>query len=182
MSRSLMILVMATLTLGDARQVSGQQQTVPEELRAVRPPRQSLAGPRFGVTIFTGEVADRRQQAELEPLMSQFGWQWETQLVSTTGGGQALLEWVALVGGVEQGETNLSISFLAGLRMENGVEFGVGPNLGVSIDNETTTRSMVVAAGVTLPVGSFYVPINTAVAFAPGGPRLTFLTGWIVGT
>ena len=183
MSRSTIILGIAALTLVGTSAASGQQPSViPKELRAASPPRQNLAGPRFGLTVFTGEVAAQRRRADLSPIMSQFGWQWETQLVSTTDGARALLEWVALLGGLEQGETNISLSFLAGLRMPNGLEFGVGPNVGVNLDQEMTSRSMVVAAGATVPVGSFYVPINTAIAFAPGGPRLTFLTGWIVGT
>ena len=36
-------------------------------------PRRHLNGPRFGFTVFTGDVADRRGQAALEPIMTQFG-------------------------------------------------------------------------------------------------------------
>lgn len=154
---------------------------IPAEMRAKKLPRQSLAGPRFGFTTFTGETADLRRQADLEPIMSQFGWQFETQIVSLTGGNQALMEWVFLVGGVEQSEMNLSLAWLTGYRLENGVELGVGPNLSYNRDSEDTTTSMVVAAGATMPFGDLYVPMNVAVAFAEGGPRLTTLLGWIVG-
>ena len=63
---------------------------------------------------------------------------------------------------------------------EDGVELGVGPNLSYNKDSEDTTTSMVVA-GATMPFGDLYLPMNVAVAFAEGGPRLSTLLGWIVG-
>lgn len=144
--------------------------------------RLKLNGPRFGFTAFTGDVADRRDLADLEPLMTQFGWQFETRLVSTEGGSQALLEWIALVGGVEQSELNLSLATLAGYRIENGLEFGVGPNISYNKDADDFTTSMLVAGGATLPFGDMYVPVNLAVGIAEGGPRFTVLIGWIVGS
>ena len=154
---------------------------VPEDMRVKELPRQKLSGPRFGFTVFTGEVADLRDEAGLEPIMSQFGWQFETQLVSLTSGNQALMEWIFLVGGVEQSEFNASLGWLAGYRLANGVEFGVGPNISVNKDDTDPTTSMLVAAGATLPFGDLYVPLNMAVSMAEGGPRLTALMGWIVG-
>ncbi len=144
-------------------------------------PRRHLNGPRFGFTVFTGDVADQRNAADLEPIMTQFGWQWETQLVSTQSGNQALMEWILLVGGVEQYEFNLSLGWLTGYRLVSGVEFWVGPNFSYSQDSEETTSSMVFAAGATLPFGDMYIPINFAVSVAKGGPRMTALIGWIVG-
>ena len=157
------------------------QPEIPEAQRVRRVARQHLAGPRFGFTVFTGDVADGRDQMGLEPLMTQFGWQWETQLVSQNSGNQVLMEWVLLVGGVEQDEFNVSLGWLSGYRFPNGVEFGVGPNLSYSRDTEDTTTSMIFAVGATAPFGDMYVPVNFAVSIAKGGPRLTALLGWIVG-
>jgi hypothetical protein len=159
-----------------------QTDTIPSALRARQLPRQHLSGPRFGFTTFTGDVAQLRQLAGKESIMSQFGWQFETQVVSTRSGNQALMEWVALVGGVEQDELNLSLSWLAGYRLPNGLEFGAGPNVSVRKEGwDDPTTSMVIAAGATLPFGELYVPLNLAVAFAEGGPRITTLLGWIIG-
>lgn len=158
------------------------QAPIPDSMQARKLPRQHLSGPRFGFTAFTGEVAELRQAIGKQPIMSQFGWQFETQIVSTTSGNQALMEWVILIGGVEQDEMNISLSWLAGYRLPNGLEFGVGPNVSVrkeALDDATT--SMVVAMGATLPFGELYVPANLAVAFAEGGPRVTTLLGWIIG-
>lgn len=158
------------------------QDTIPDSMQARKLPRQHLSGPRFGFTAFTGDVAVFRQAQGKQPIMSQFGWQFETQIVSTQSGNQALMEWVILVGGVEQDEMNLSLGWLAGYRLPNGVELGVGPNVSVrkeAFDDPTT--SMLIALGATLPFGELYVPANVAVAFAEGGPRITTLLGWIIG-
>jgi len=164
------------------RDAASQTDSIPAELRARSLPRQHLSGPRFGFTTFTGDVARLRQAIGKETIMSQFGWQFETQVVSTRSGNQALMEWVALVGGVEQDELNLSLSWLAGYRLPSGLEFGAGPNVSVRKGGwDDPTTSMVIAGGATLPFGELYVPVNLAVAFAEGGPRITALLGWIIG-
>jgi len=155
---------------------------VPEEYRVKKLATQSLDGPRFGFTLFSGDVADKREAAGLEPMMTQFGWQFEKQLVSATDGSQALMEWVFLFGGLEQDELNFSVSWLAGYRLSNGLELGVGPNFTLNPDNEEeSSKSMIFAFGTTIPVGDFYVPLNLAIGVAQGGPRFNILTGWVVG-
>ena len=184
MSRATLIIAAAALCLGGAPVSHLSAQTTPEvpaEKQAKKLPRQNLSGPRFGFTTFTGQTADLRQTANLEPIMSQFGWQLETQVVSLESGNQALMEWLFLVGGVEEENTSVSLAWLAGYRLPNGLEFGVGPNLSLNLHNQETTSSMVVAAGKTMPFGEIYVPLNVAVAFAKGGPRITTLLGWIIG-
>lgn len=162
--------------------LSAQVGPVHEDVRPEPLPRRKLSGPRFGVTTFTGDVADLRELAGESIFMSQFGWQFETQIVSTDTGNRALLEWVVLFGGFESEMRNVSLSWLAGYRMPNGFELGFGPNFGLQLmENGGTTTSMVVAAGHTVPFGEIYVPLNVAVAFAQGGPRITTLLGWIIG-
>lgn len=181
LSRSILLSVCAlvlSLTPGNA---AAQVDAIPDSMRVRHLPRQHLAGPRFGATMFTGDVADFRSAQGQSMMMSQFGWQFEKQLVSTSDGSQALLEMVILVGGVEQDEFNLGFSWLAGYRLANGFEFGVGPHVGVRGIGEDLTTSMVVAGGATVPFGEIYVPLTAAVAFAEGGPRITALIGWIVG-
>ena len=181
--RSINVIAIAVLLGGvSPRLAASQTDSIPTELRARTLPRQHLSGPRFGFTTFTGDVAKYRQAIGKEAIMSQFGWQFETQVVSTRSGNQALMEWIALAGGVEQDELNLSLSWLAGYRLPNGLEFGAGPNVSVRKDGwDDPTTSMVIAGGVTLPFGELYVRVNFAVAFAEGGPRLTTLIGWIIG-
>lgn len=183
MKRSILFsLTVALIAIGIGEaSAQANQPEVPEASRAKKLPRQKLSGPRFGFTAFTGETADLRSKADLEPIISQFGWQFETQIVSLDSGNQALMEWLVLVGGIEQDQSNVSLSWMAGYRLENGVEFGVGPNISYTPDISDTNTAMLVAAGATLPFGDLYVPLNVAVSFAEGGPRITTLLGWIVG-
>lgn len=182
MFRSIKILAAAALLMAPlAGGLAAQAAAIPEEMRARTLPRQHLSGPRFGFTVFTGDVARLRQSIGKEAIMSQFGWQFETQIVSTTTGNQALMEWIVLVGGVEQDEMNLSLSWMAGYRLPTGIEFGVGPNISIRKEGGNPTTSMIVAMGATLPFGELYVLANLAVAFAEGGPRVTTLLGWIIG-
>jgi len=182
MFRTIAVIAALILALG-TMPAAAQEATnpIPEDMQVKKLPRQKLSGPRFGFTVFTGEVAEYRQAAGLEPIMSQFGWQFETQMVSTTNGSQALMEWLILLGGLEQDETSLSVAWLAGYRLANGLEFGVGPNFNANLKESMTNTSMVMAAGATLPFGELRVPVNFAVSFSDGGPRVTALLGWIVG-
>ncbi|MDG2240466.1 MAG: hypothetical protein P8L30_09700 [Longimicrobiales bacterium] len=100
--------------------------------------------------------------------------------MSTSSRATALMEWIVLVGGVEQDEWIMGVAWIAGFRTEGGLEFGVGPNVGLNQEGNHTS-SMVVAGGATTPFGDLYVPLNIAVAFAEGGPRITTLMGWISG-
>jgi len=183
MKRSILAVAITALALGGSAPLVAQQsgEAAPAAQRVRRIPRQELSGPRFGVTAFTGEIADLRAKAGKEPFMTQVGWQFETRILDTPTGNQALLEWVILLGGLEQDEANLSLAGLAGYRLANGVEFGVGPNLSSNKDNGDVTTSIVFAGGATMPMGDIFIPLNLAVAVARGGPRITALVGWIVG-
>lgn len=180
-TRTLLFFICAACLYATPRVACGQVDTIPESMRAPHLPQQRLSGPRFGATVFTGDVAKYRSAHGQSSLMTQFGWQFEKQMVSTTTGSQALMEWVVLIGGVEQDEFNVGVSWLAGYRLANGVEFGVGPHVGLRASGGGPTTSMVMAGGATVPVGEIYVPLTAAVAFADGGPRITALLGWIVG-
>ena len=181
MSRATLIIAAAALLVGGAPASAQNRPEVPEAQRVHKLPHQSLNGPRFGFTTFTGDVAEKRSDAGLEPIMSQFGWQFENQIVSLESGNRALLEGLVLLGGLEQGEFNMSFAGLAGFRTEAGIEFGAGPNFNFNRDSEEWTTSMLLAAGATMPFGDVYVPVNVAMGLAKGGPRITALMGWIIG-
>ena len=89
MSRFTLVLAALSL-LGNAAAAAAQetQETppIPEERQAKKLPRQHLSGPRFGFTTFTGEVADLRDQAGLEPIMTQFGWKCTIYCLTTSHG------------------------------------------------------------------------------------------------
>jgi hypothetical protein len=87
------------LTLSSFQPAHAQGPERVESVTVKELPRRHLSGPRFGFTTFTSDVADLRNSVGKEAIMSQFGWQFETQIVSMTDGNQALMEWVFLVGG-----------------------------------------------------------------------------------
>src|SRR5690242_14953498 len=72
----------------------------------------SLDGPRIGVTLLSPGVRGALQDigVDVTPIISQFGWQYERQFYSKAGGVTALNEWVALLGGLEQGTAIPSLS------------------------------------------------------------------------
>ena len=134
----------------------------------------SLSGPRFGFTHLSDGIVKRLKddyRINVGPVVTQFGWQFEKQLYSS-GNITALTEWVVLVGGLEQGITIPSGSWMVGIRAKNGVELGVGPNL------TPAGPALAVAAGLTFGMGALHVPVNLAVVPSKSGLRVSVLTGF----
>ena len=134
-----------------------------------------LSGPRFGVTVLSPSIVDQlkyEEQIRIRPVITQFGWQFEKQFLTSADGPTAVTEWVLLFGGFEQGVVLPSLSWLAGMRTRGGTEFGVGPNvtpLGVGL---------VLAAGMTMRAGALNIPFNIAVVPSQSGTRVSVLTGF----
>ena len=152
---------------------------VPAAAQTVIPPPPpaktvSLSGPRFGVTsLAEGVVAKLQERSiEVQPLITQFGWQFERQFYSRDSGVAAVNEWVVLVGGLDQGVVLPSVSWLVGLRTREGTEIGVGPNV------TPVGVGLAFAAGMTLRAGIMNVPMNIAVVPSKAGTRVSFLTGF----
>lgn len=98
----------------------------------------SLAGPRMGVVVFTSNIAKRIQDPTStgglhgQPVMSQFGYQFETAYISNEKV-QALFEFVPIVTGMDQGRFMPSLSILHGIRLnKTGWEFIAGPMIFLS--------------------------------------------------
>jgi hypothetical protein len=162
----LVILAAVALT---ATSVAAQDPTVPP-----RPKSVSLGGPRFGVTMLSGESARiaKEDYGVERSVVTQFGWQFERRFFSKENGPSGIFEWVVLVGGLEQGAFFPSISWITGVRTASGVEFGVGPNatpLGVGF---------AAAAGITIPAGYMQFPFNVAVVSSANGVRVSALAGF----
>ncbi|MBN8682842.1 MAG: hypothetical protein J0L99_09315 [Chitinophagales bacterium] len=92
-----------------------------------------LSGPRIGMAFFTGNIATRIKDPKsigglnARPVMSQFGYQFETAYISNDKL-QALFEFFPNITGLDQGKFLPNVSILHGLRLNNGGwEFIVGP-------------------------------------------------------
>ena len=135
-----------------------------------------LAGPRVGVTMVqAGLLANILKKdvplfADDNPnkdswegtslgkygaTMTQYGWQWESRFLDG-GDVVGLVEWIALVGGMEKGMFLPSVSSMVGLRTASGFEFAAGPNLSLG------GIAMVIGIGKTLKFGKLNVPLNIA--------------------
>lgn len=94
-------------------------------------------GPRMGATMFTGETARILKSSankggfEVEPMMFQFGYQFEKQYLNE-GNFQALFEFIPMVTGLDQGLFIPSITIMNGMRNnKSGWEFAFGPTFSV---------------------------------------------------
>jgi hypothetical protein len=163
----LVLVVLFGLMSSDAR----AQVTAPQ-----RPPdTMSLSGPRAGITYLTPAVVDQIKEdfnKDINPVISQFGWQFEKRFLSSDTGATAVTEWVVLFGGIDQGVVIPSLTWLVGMRTVGGIELAAGPNL------SPAGTGVAIAAGVTMRVGNLNVPFNAAVVPSANGPRFSFLLGF----
>ena len=134
-----------------------------------------LKGPRIGVTLVTpgwsADIINEGLSADKEPnyesgfsgsaFVTQYGWQLESRFAD----GEkvvGIVEWIALIGGIEKGLFLPSVSSLVGLRSDAGIEFAAGPNISLS------GFSMVISTGYNFKFGNLNVPVN--IAFVPSKP------------
>ncbi len=134
----------------------------------------NLSGPRFGMTLLSPSTVDalKERNVTVGPIVSQFGWQFERRLYTSNEGVSALMEWVPLLSGLEQGAALPSLNWLVGVRTASGAEFGIGPNI------TPVGTGLVFAAGVTVRSGALNVPLNFALASSKSGVRISIMTGF----
>lgn len=147
------------------------QDTIPQASGPI--PQMNLSGPRMGFTIITGEAANTlREEYDVIPIITQFGWQSEIRFFSVENGPTALMEVVAMVGGLDQDLFFPSLSWLAGVRFPDGREIGIGPNI------SGTGSGYVIAGGVNKSYGLMNFPVNFSVLLAKSGVRLSLTFGF----
>jgi len=157
--------------------------------------RKSFSGPRVGYTYITsGTTADYLAARGKNPGITQFGWQFEGRLF-TVEGLSGLIEFVPLIGGIDQGIIIPSASCLLGVRSsgKKSFEFALGPNFSISPDYKGDTRpavGLVLALGTSLKKGNVNFPINLAIVPSVGSKHdiydtttktttsQSFQTGW----
>ena len=135
---------------------------------------EKLAGPRIGITMVTPgllanilkkdvslfsdenrESWDGTSLGKSGAVMSQYGWQWESRFADA-GNVTGIVEWIALVGGMEKGMFLPSVSSMVGVRTASGIEVAVGPNLSLG------GIAMVIGAGYNFKFGNLNLPVNIA--------------------
>lgn len=133
-----------------------------------------LAGPRIGFTyIGAGSTAEAlKTEFNASPFITQFGWQFEKQYFALDNGTAGLVEFVGLIGGLEQGLFLPSANMLVGVRSSTGAEFAFGPNISIS------GAAFVLAVGHTYKSGNLNFPVNFAVVPSSKGVRFSLLFGF----
>jgi hypothetical protein len=134
-----------------------------------------LNGPRFGVTYIANGALTRKLEERynhISPVITQFGWQFETQIFNIEGGPSGLIEFVPLIGGLDQGIFLPSASLICGLRAGSGLELGFGPNLSAA------GTGVVLAIGTSFTTGNVHFPFNFAVVPSREGTRFSLMCGF----
>ena len=135
---------------------------------------EKLSGPRVGITLISqGSSADYLNEGfnfdEDEnngfgntglAFTTQYGWQWETRFTDNDEKFIGIVEWVALVAGLEKGMFLPSASSLVGIRTIKGFECALGPNFSLS------GVGLAFAIGYNFKSGNLNIPVN--IAFVPG--------------
>ena len=137
---------------------------------------QSLEGPRFGMVYISASPGSSFLNGDLllddifegvsnyndiakGTITSLYGWQFESRFADG-GDVTGIVEWIALVGGMEKGKFLPSLSSMVGARTATGFEFALGPNLSLS------GVSMVFGLGYNFKSGKLNIPVNFA--YVPG--------------
>lgn len=131
-----------------------------------------LGGPRLGFTVLTAGAADKAGEHNIKPFLTQFGWQFETRVFRLPNGTAGLVEFVPLIGGLEQNKFVPSLNALVGIRGPKGFEFGLGPNV------TPISASIALAIGTTYRSHGINFPVNLAVVPGNGGARISLLLGF----
>jgi hypothetical protein len=165
----LMLLLMSVALPVAAQTATGDVTIPPPRLKTV-----GLSGPRFGMTALSDGVVEKLAERSIyvSSNITQFGWQFEKQFYRRDSGPAVVNEWVFLLGGLEQGYTLPSLSWLVGLRSRNGAEFGLGPNI------TPAGVALALAGGVTFRSGGLNVPVTFALVPSRAGTRVSMLTGF----
>jgi len=152
-----------------------------EDHRTVLFAERNLSGPRLGVTLIPGqgELVQKLEENNLGATISQFGWHFEWQIRPDGGGPAFVIETVPLLGGVEYGKIIPSVSLVMGVRLPNGIEFGMGPNGLMSAPDEVHT-ALVLAVGKSFDYSGVSIPINIAYATNPEGNRISLMFGYSI--
>jgi hypothetical protein len=160
--------------------VQAQLQEVPQEVAFAE---RNLGGPRLGVTYVlgggNGELVNKLKGKGIGSVISQFGWHFEYQIIPEGGGPQFLIQGVPFLGAVEYGTVIPSLTVAMGIRLPDGFEFGLGPNLIIG-GSKSANTSLVAAVGKSFNYGGVSIPINIAFATSPIGNRLSVVFGYAI--
>ena len=153
--------------------------TTPETYENIKMKSHKLNGPRLGMTYLVDQDLPEINGKEIGPTISQFGWHFEW-LVRPEGGGPAFItQIIPFVGGVEHSILIPSISTVFGIRLPVGFEFGMGPHLTTTFEeDEPVSPSLIVAVGQSINFSGVSIPLNLALKTNKKGQAVSFVFGY----
>jgi len=153
----------------------------------------NLSGPRLGITYIPGqgELVNKLDKVGIGTTLSQFGWHFEYQIVPEGGGPSFIIEAVPMVAGVEYGKLIPSVTVAMGIRLPNGIEFGLGPNLMFGMNElekikedgkkvDPILSALTVAVGKSINYSGVSIPINLVFTTNPKGNRISLIFGYAI--
>jgi len=149
--------------------------------KPIRFAERNMGGPRLGVTYIpgNGELVQKLKDKQIGRTISQFGWHFEWAVIPNGGGPSFVIEFVPLVGGVEYGKLIPSATLAMGVRMPNGIEFGMGPNLLIG-GEKVINPALVLALGKSFNYSGVSIPINLVFATNKAGNRVSLIFGYAI--
>jgi hypothetical protein len=140
----------------------------------------NLGGPRLGVTYVagSGKLSQTLEKNHIGRTLSQFGWHFEYQVIPDGGGPSFVIQFVPLVAGVEYGKLIPSATLAMGVRLPEGIEFGLGPN--ALITDEGVKSALVMTVGKSFTYGGVSIPLNLVYATNPEGNRFSVIFGYAI--
>ncbi len=186
-----LIITVSVLVISQACNVSAQAN---QEDDYVNIRSRKLNGPRIGLTYVAqgkfldrnGELVKTLENNDIGAIISQFGWHFEWLVTPEGGGPSFITELIPFFGGVEYQTVIPSASLVLGIRLPNGIEFGLGPNLTlrfseISDHNNPLSTALIIAIGQSIKFSGVSIPINLAVATNNEGTRFAFVFGYALG-
>jgi len=141
----------------------------------------NLGGPRLGFTYVpgNGKLAQSLRSKQIGTLLSQFGWQFEYQVIPNEQGASFVIQFLPLIAGVEHGTLIPSGTLTFGVRLQNGIEFGLGPGLMVNAGRVANTE-LNLSIGKSFNYGGVSIPLNLMFATSPDGGRFAIIFGYAI--
>lgn len=141
----------------------------------------NLSGPRLGITYVPGNsvLVAKLKEKGIGTAISQFGWHFEYQIIPEGGGPSFVIQGVPMVGAVEYGTLIPAVTLAMGIRLPDGLEFGMGPNIMFGGPKGANT-SLVVAVGQSFNYGGVSIPLNFVLATNPDGNRFSVVFGYAI--
>lgn len=135
----------------------------------------NMAGPRLGVTYRLGKLTSD----ELGHIISQFGWHFEHLVIPDGGGPSFVVQFTPMLAGVEHAMLIPTATLALGVRMPNGIEFGMGPNI-LMEEKKIINTALVVAIGKSFNYGGVSIPIDIAWTTNPDYNRVSLIIGYAI--